>query len=445
MVTDMTVGSPAKILLKFSLPMLGSVAFQQLYSIVDSVIAGNCINADALAAVGASYPVTMIFMAFATGGSIGATVVVSMLFGGKRMGELKTAISTAICTFAVVSILLTILGVIFCNPIMQLLNTPQNIFDDSATYLQIYVFGLAFLFLYNACNGIFTALGDSKTPFIFLIGSSLGNIVLDLLLVIVFKMGVAGVAWATFIAQGIACVLALATLAYRIKKLNITEKSHRFSIPMLKQISRISIPSILQSSFVSVGNLFIQGLVNSFGSDVVAGYSAAVKLNTFALTCFGTMSNGISTYVAQNMGAGKRERIHKGVKVGLLISLAVSVPFIAAYVIFGQNLVGLFAKEPTQQILETGKWFLVIIAPFYSLIGIKITLDGALRGAGVMKAFMISTFTDLILRVVFAYILSPFFDSTGIWMSWPIGWVLAMFISIFFYRKMTKSHAEGIF
>ena len=433
MVSDMTQGGILSALLKFSLPTLLSVACQQLYNIADTMIAGNFVSPLAISAIGASYPITMIFLAVATGGSVGASVVVARLFGSKDYTFMKTAVNTTITAFLAVSALLTAVGIILSQPMLTLLGTPGNIFTDSDIYLKIYILGLPFLFLYNACNGIFTALGDSRTPLIFLIGSSVANIILDLLFVTTFAMGIDGVAWATFIAQGAASVLSLVTLRKRLKKIE-SGKPQLMSIDALKQISRISIPSILQSSFVSVGNLFIQGIINGYGSSVMGGYASAVKLNTFALTCFTTMSNSVSSFVAQNMGAGQHDRVKKGIKYGLIICFLISLPFALLFVIFGGELVNLFSSEADAQIIETGRTFLLTVAPFYLLICLKIGIDGGLRGCGIMKPFMISTWLDLVLRVAFAFILSPVFGSNGIWFSWPVGWVLSVTLDIFFYR-----------
>lgn len=439
MITDMTTGSPGKILWKFSMPMLLSVAFQQLYNIVDSLVAGKFISVDALAAVGAPYPVTMIFMAIATGANAGASIVISQLFGAKRFSRMKTAVSTSIISAAALSLLLTVFGIVFCEPIMRLLNTPQNIFADSASYLNIYILGLIFLFLYNICTGIFTALGDSKTPLYFLIFSSVGNIILDLLFVISFKMGVAGVAWATLIAQGVSSVLAFITLIKRLKSVEADEGAHVvFSAEMLGRISRYAIPSILQQSFISVGNLFIQGLVNSYGSAVIAGYSAAIKLNTFAVTSFITMSNGVSSFTAQNIGAKRTDRVTKGFKSGLIMTFCVVLPFAAVYFFAPRTMIGLFMESGSASAaaLEAGVNFLKIVSPFYIIISVKLISDAILRGAGAMSYFMVATFSDLILRVILAFIFSAAMNSaTGIWLSWPVGWSIASVMSFVFYKS----------
>lgn len=436
MIKDLTEGNPQKVLWRFTIPMFISVIFQQLYNIADSVIAGKFAGEDALAAVGASYPITMIFMAIAVGSNVGCAVVISQLFGAKEYGKMKTAVYTTLLSSFVLAVVLTVGGLLGTQSLMRMIRTPDNIFSDGALYLRIYVGGLIFLFLYNVATGIFTALGDSKTPLYFLIGSSLGNIALDTWFVAGFHWGVAGVAWATFLAQGIACILALLTLVRRLRQVGTKEAFALFSWSMLKKISLIAVPSILQQSFVSVGNIFIQSLVNSFGSSVIAGYSAAIKLNTFSVTCFTTLGNGVSSFSAQNLGAGKVDRARKGLQAGVKMGLLTAVPFFIAFFIFGQNMIQLFMSGDASAVaMNTGISFLKIVAPFYFVISVKLVIDGMLRGAGAMVSFMAATFADLILRVILSYILASYFEVTGIWMSWPIGWSIATLMSVLFYLR----------
>ena len=440
---DLTEGTPEKVLWKFSIPMFISVIFQQLYNIADSVIAGKFAGEDALAAVGASYPITMIFMAIAVGSNIGCSVVISSLFGAKKYKEMKTAVSTTLLTAFLLSAVLTVLGLAGTRALMAMIRTPENIFDAGALYLGIYIGGFVFLFLYNVATGIFSALGDSKTPLYFLMASSIGNILLDYLFVAKYGWGVAGVAWATFIAQGIAGVLALLTMARRLNGLKTEGKAPLFSWQMLRRISLIAVPSIFQQSFISIGNIFIQGLVNSFGSSVIAGYSAAIKLNTFAITSFTTLGNGISNFTAQNMGAGKKERVREGFRAGIRMAMLTVVPFFAAFFLAGETMIRLFMKEGSTVALETGILFLRVISPFYFVVATKLMADGVLRGAGFMKQFMAATFVDLILRVILAFCLAGRFGSLGIWMSWPIGWIVAAVLSIVFYIRDFKEAAMG--
>jgi len=443
LVKDLTEGAPGKVLRQFTIPMFISVVFQQLYNITDSIIAGRFAGEDALAAVGASYPVTMIFMAIAVGSNIGCSVVISNLFGAKKYKEMKTAVYTTLIAAFVLSLALTAAGLAGTGALMAMIRTPENIFADGALYLKIYIGGFLFLFLYNVATGIFSALGDSRTPLYFLIASSLGNILLDYLFVAVCHWGVAGVAWATFLAQGAACVLALLTMRKRLAGIAAEGEAVLFSWAMLGRISQIAVPSILQQSFVSVGNIFIQGLVNSYGSSVIAGYSAAVKLNTFAITSFTTLGNGISNFTAQNLGAGKRGRVREGFRAGIRLTMVIVVGFFTAFFLFSGGMVRLFMGEESAVALETGETFLRIVSPFYFVISVKLIADGVLRGAGAMKQFMASTFTDLVLRVVLAFVLSWRLSAVGIWLSWPVGWTVAAVMSVLFYRKLWQGRDES--
>lgn len=438
---DLTEGKPLYVLWNFSIPMFISVIFQQLYNIADSVIAGKFAGEDALAAVGASYPITMIFMAIAIGSNIGCAVVISQLYGAKQYGMMKTAIFTTLVASAGLSILLMGAGLMGTRSLMEMIRTPSNIFEEGAVYLRIYIAGFLFLYLYNVGTGIFTSLGDSKTPLYFLIGSSLGNIVLDYLFVAVFQWGVPGVAWATFLAQGIACVFALWTLNKKIRNIH-GEGTVLFSWNMLKKIGAIAVPSILQQSFVSIGNIFIQSLINGFGSSVIAGYSAAIKLNTFAITSFTTLGNGISSFTAQNLGAGKLKRIKEGLRAGMGIGVLAALPFLVCFFGFGGQMMGLFLKDESAQAMKTGVEFLRIVSPFYLVISIKLAADGVLRGTGRMRMFMLSTFTDLILRVILAYLFAYFGGVTAVWLSWPIGWTIAMVLSGGFAWKVIREYSS---
>ncbi|MEG2080702.1 MAG: MATE family efflux transporter, partial [Oscillospiraceae bacterium] len=267
---------------------------------------------------------------------------------------------------------------------------------------------------------------------------------LDILFVTSFNMGVAGVAWATFIAQGISSLLSAFVLLKRIKKVEC-DKPKLFSASMLRRISKIAVPSILQQSFVSVGNLFIQGLINGYGASVVAGFAAAMKLNTFTITTLSTLGNGLSSYTAQNIGAGDLKRVKKGFNSGLMLAVLVALPFFIAFFFSPEYMMRIFVSSDSSEVIAIGVRFLKIVSPFYFLITIKLIVDGILRGAGAMLIFMTSTFSDLILRVAFAFILSPFLGEIGIWLSWPIGWSVASIISmVFYFSGMWKKNKSAI-
>ena len=433
---DLTVGKPSTVLRKFCLPLFRSIIFQQLYNIADSWVAGKFIGQNALAAVGNSYEITLIFIAFAFGCNIGCSVIVSQFFGAKKYGEMKTAVYTAMISSAVLCGVLMLVGLCSCDRLLDLINTPEVVFADSKLYLDIYVWGLPFVFFYNISTGIFSALGDSKTPFIFLAASSTTNIGMDILFVKAFDMGVAGVAWATFLCQGVSCVLAVIVVMLRLRGVKTSEKVQAFSAKILKRFTVIAVPSILQQSFISVGNIVIQSVINRFGTDIMAGYSAAVKLNNLVITSFTTLGNGVSNFAAQNIGADKLDRVRAGFAAGLKLVWAICVPIVLLYFFCGRLLMGFFLDEPTQLALHSGITFLQILSPFYFVVSAKLVADGILRGAGMMRQFMVATFTDLILRVVLAFVLSgTTLGSTGIWCAWPIGWTVATGLSIFFYHR----------
>lgn len=431
---DLTVGKSRTVLWRFCLPLFGSILFQQLYNIADSFVAGKFVGENALAAVGNSYEITLIFIAFAFGCNIGCSVIVSQLFGAKRLSELKTAVYTTLIAGGVLCAALMAVGALFCPQLLRLMHTPENVFADSKLYLDIYILGLPFVFYYNIATGIFSALGDSKTPFWFLACSSLSNIAMDILFVTAFKMGVAGVAWATFLCQGVSCVLAVVFVFLRFRKIQTDTRPKVFSWQLLGKIASVAVPSILQQSFISVGNILIQGIINSFGSAVMAGYSASIKLNNLVITSLTTLGNGISNFTAQNLGAGKPARIKEGFQAGLQMVWMLCVPLTLLYVFSGKYLVHIFLDTPTGIAMDTGIMLLRILAPFYCVVAAKLVADGVLRGAGKMRQFMVATFTDLVLRVVLAKVLSGFFGTVGIWMAWPIGWSVATVLSLLFYR-----------
>ena len=328
---DLTVGSPTKVLWQFCLPMFGSILFQQLYNIADSLVAGKLIGENALAAVGNSFEITLIFLAFSFGCNIGSSVIVSRYFGAKEYDTMKTAISSALVGTVTLCAVLMGAGLLCCRSLLELIHTPAELMADSAEYLDIYTLGLPFLFLYNVATGIFSALGDSRTPFLFLAVSSTANIAVDVLFVAVFGMGVAGVAWATFLCQGVSCVLSLWVVSRRVKAAPAEGKRVWFSWKLLGQIAVVAIPSTLQQTFVSVGNIVIQSVINSFGSSVIAGYAAATKLNNVVISSVSTLGSGISNYASQNVGARKLDRVKAGFGAGVKMLAVICLSFTALF------------------------------------------------------------------------------------------------------------------
>ena len=442
---DLTVGKPETVLWKFCLPLFGSILFQQLYNIADSLVAGKFIGENALAAVGNSYEITLIFIAFAFGCNIGCSVIVSQLFGAKKYKDMKTSVYTAMISSGVLCWALMLFGILCCGNLLTLIHTQEEILADSRLYLNIYIWGLPFLFFYNIATGIFSALGDSKTPFLFLATSSTSNILIDILFVATFHMGVAGVAWATFLCQGVSCVLAVIVVLKRLAAIPTDGKTQLYSFPAFRKIASIAIPSILQQSFISIGNIIIQSVINDCGVGVTAGYSAAVKLNNLVITSFTTLGNGISNYTAQNMGAGLSSRIKDGFRAGIKMVWLLCVPIVLLYLLASKALILFFINKPSPLALSSGMQFLYIVAPFYFIASVKLAADGILRGAGLMKHFMAATFTDLILRVALALMLAKHMGYIGIWCAWPVGWTIAMALSVIFYVNGPWKHGDKSF
>lgn len=439
---DLTVGEPRKTLWKFCLPLFGSIIFQQMYNLADSFVAGKFIGEKALAAVGNSYEITFIFLAFAFGCNIGCSVVVAQLFGAKKYRDMKCAVYTTLISSAVLCLILMLIGIFFCDAILRLIKTPADIIADSKLYLDIYIYGLPFVFFYNVATGIFSALGDSKTPFWFLAASSTANIFADILFVTVFGMKVDGVAWATFICQGISCILAVIFVLIRLAKIKTEEKADVFSFSMFKTIVRIAAPSMIQQCSISVGNILIQRAVNAFGSAVIAGFSAAIKPNNLAISSFVTIGNGTSNFAAQNYGAEKPERIKKGHFYGIMLVWILALSFSIAYFAFGKEIVHFFLDNPSDTALNTAVGFLRIIAPFYFLCSLKIVTDAVIRGLGKMFPFMISTFVDFLIRIILVYSFAPSMGVTGIWIAWPISWFVSVIVSLIFYKRMPLAKRE---
>lgn len=435
MVKNLTEGKPLKLLFFFALPMVIGNFFQQLYNMVDSMVVGKFVGEDALAAVGSSFPVVFLAVAIAAGLSMGCTVVISQLFGAGQIREMKTTISTALIALGVIGLAIMAAGELAAGPLLKLLGTDADIMADSLTYLRIYFGGAVFLFLYNTLNGIYNALGDSNTPLKFLMVSALTNIGLDLLFVIRFHMGVAGVAWATLIAQGLCAVVSFFVLIKRMKDMEsepaaADKKFAFFEANAARRIARVGVPSMLQQSIVSLSMMFMQGLVNSYGKVFVAGYTAATKIDTLAMMPNMNFSNAMSSYTAQNIGAGKDKRVVQGYKACLLMVLIFSLIITGIIYLFGPQLLSLFLNSGSEgSAMGYGLRYMKTVSVFYVLMGLMFVGNGLLRGAGDMGAFMLSSMSNLFSRVAIAYLLAHFTGSSAIWWSIPIGWGIGAIFS----------------
>ncbi|MBP3544200.1 MAG: MATE family efflux transporter, partial [Lachnospiraceae bacterium] len=374
---------PLKALLIFAMPMIVGNLFQKFYTIVDSVVAGRFIGEHALAAIGASYSLTTVFISIAIGGGVGASVITSRYFGARSYLDMKLSIRTALLTFLLLSVSLGGFGLLFSRNIMIALNTPADILDEAIEYLNIYFLGLPFLFMYNILSSMFNALGRSKIPLYLLIFSSIFNIILDVYLVAVLHMGVAGVAWATLIAQGISAVLAFFLFLREMKHYETTEGYGWFSTGEFSNMASVALPSILQQSTVSIGMMLVQSVVNSFGPEMLAGFSAAMRIESICIVPMAAMGNVLSSYTAQNIGAGKLERVKKGYYTGYGIVAVFALIICLALELFYNPLILLFlGTEGTALAIETGMGYLRFMGWFFIFIGLKMITDGLLRGSG---------------------------------------------------------------
>lgn len=425
---------PIQALILFAMPMILGNLFQQTYTMVDSAMVGRFVSEQALAAVGASYSLTNIFICVAIGGGIGASVTVSRYFGAGSIQKMKTAVYTALLVFLCISLGLGIVGLTFGRQIMQMLNTPADVLDMAAAYLRIYFVGLPFLFMYNILSAMFNALGKSRIPLGFLIFSSLFNIALDWCFVTQLNMGVTGVAWATLIAQGISAVLSFGVLLRLLRGMSCPAASV-FDAGGLLPMAKIALPSILQQSTVSIGMMLVQSVVNSFGSETLAGFSAAMRVESLCIVPMSGIGSALSSFTAQNMGAGSPRRVVEGYRAATKLVIAFAVLIAVILNLFTTQIVTAFlGEEGTRTAMETGIGYLRFMSVFFCLIGFKISVDGLLRGAGDMTMFTIANLVNLTIRVVIAMLFAPRMGISMVWMAVPIGWFANWAISYLEYR-----------
>lgn len=440
---DMLKDNPGKSLFFFALPMILGNLFQQFYNMADSIIVGKFVGEDALAAVGASYSLTTVFIMIAIGGGIGASVLTSQYMGAGEYKKMKTSVYTALISFFAVSIIMLIFGMAMKERMLLMLNTPGNIFEDSVLYLKIYFIGLPFLFMYNVLSAVFNSLGKSQIPLYLLIFSSLLNIVLDLYMVIVLNMAVAGVAIATVIAQGISAVVSFVILMRTLENYgDIAEHAEQlYSITMLKKMIYIAIPSILQQSIVSIGMLLVQSVVNGFGSSALAGYSAGMRIESVCIVPMIATGNAISTFTAQNLGANQTERVRKGYHAGYRIIVTFAIVICIVLSLFHNQIISAFVdQESGMEAFTVGNSYLKFIGFFFAMIGFKAITDGVLRGSGDMVIFTIANLVNLGIRVFVAFRFAPSWGIQAVWYAVPMGWTANYMIS--FSRYLTGNWAK---
>ncbi len=443
---DLTVGKPWNLLRRFALPLLLSTALQQLYYIADSVILGRYTGSAGLAAIGAAYPITLFFLAVATGSAMGISVVASQLYGAKRMEELKTSVYTALLSMGGLGLILTALGAGLSGPLLRWLNAAGEVYTGGRAYLAIYSAGLVPMLLYNAANAVFTGLGDSRRPLLFLLFSSILNVLLDLLAVAVLRWGIVGAAWATTFSQLAAALLASAVLLRRIREIRTPERAKVFDRALFGSMCRIAVPSIFQQACVALAHTIVQSLVNTYSVSVVAGYEAASKIHNFAYMSFNTMGTALSAFAAQNYGAGRGDRVREGFRTGTLMCFCLTVAVVLIFQLLPRQLMSLFvdpALEP--EVVETGIRYMRIISPDYLIICFIITFGGLFRGVGRIMSFFLVTVWDFTVRVVMCFVLTRVLNSyTGLFWAWYFGSVADVIPCYILYRRMDFSRGPRL-
>ncbi|MCR0200546.1 MATE family efflux transporter [[Clostridium] innocuum] len=431
----MTEGVIWKEILLFSIPLLLGNLFQQLYNAVDSVVVGNYIGAQALAAVGSSAPVINLLVSFFMGLAVGAGVIISRYFGARKKEELHIAVHTSLALTFAAGLVMTLIGVLISPYVLQWVGTPSDVMDSSVLYLRIYFLGILSVMVYNMGSGILRAVGDSRNPLYFLIVSSVTNIILDMLFVIVFHMGIAGVGWATLIAQTISAVLTILLLMRTKEEYQVKLKHIRFHKHMLYEIVRLGLPSGLQNAIVSFSNVIVQSNINAFGSLAMAGCGSYTKIDGFAILPVMSYSMALTTFTGQNMGAKKYDRVKQGAKTGILMSVITIVCISALLLILGPNVLAIFSSDPT--VINYGLYMMHVLAPGYIFLAISHAFNGIIRGAGITTVPMIVMVTCWCgLRMAWILTSVPLFHDIGVvFMGWPLTWVASALWLFLYYRK----------
>ncbi len=431
---DLTKGSPGNLIFKFTIPMLIGNIFQQLYNVIDSIVVGHYVGKEALAAVGASFPLIFILISLVVGITMGITIVIAQYYGAKNMDSVKRAINTAYIFLFISSLVTAVLGYFCSEFIFQLIKLPPEVIPEAVIYFRVFLAGMVFFFGFNGVAAILRGLGDSKTPLYFLIVSTLINIVLAILFVGVFKWGIAGSAWATVVAQGLAFIIALFYLNSKHELLKLKYVRLQFDKAIFKQSMSIGFPTGLQQTFVAFGMLALLRIVNNFGTSAVAAYTVAGRIESLATMPGMNFGAALSTFSGQNLGAGKFKRVKMGLGSTFLMSTGFALVLSAFIVIFRFPLMHLFT--PDTEIIAIGAEYLLIVASFYVLFSTMFVINGVMRGAGdTLIPMFITLFSLWIIRIPLAWLLSKHIGIDGIWWSIPIAWFSGMVLSYFYYKS----------
>ncbi len=431
---NLTEGKPGRQILHFAWPMLAGNIFQQLYNVVDSIVIGKFIGKEALAAVGASFPFIFALVSFIIGIAIGSTVIIAQYFGAKELNNVKKAIDTLYIFMFFASITLTSLGIYFSNAIFGLISLPSDVLPLAVKYFKIYALGFIFFFGYQGTGAILRGLGDSKTPFYFLAGSTVLNIIFDLLFVAVFHWGIEGVSAATVLSQAIAFFAIVIYINKYHALISFNPLAMRFDKVIFKKAFKIGFPAGIQQTIVAVGFMALYRIVNMFGTSTIAAYSIAMRIDSFAVMPAMNFSAALSTFTGQNIGAGKMFRVSEGFKATVKMALSTAIFISILAIVFADPLMRAFTND--QEVIMLGKQYLYIVSPFYILFSIMFSITGVLRGAGDTLIPMFFTIMSLwIIRIPVSYFLSMEIGARGIWWGIPIAWSAGVSMAWLYYKS----------
>jgi len=432
---DLTEGNVARLILRFSAPMIIGNVFQQFYNLSDTIIVGHFIGKEGLGSVGASGPIIFTLISLIIGIASGGTIIISQLYGARNFSKLQYAINTLYIFIFLSSILIGLIGIIFSREIFSLLQLPIELMKNAILYFRIYMIGLPIFFLFYTTSAVLNGLGDSKTPLYFLIFSTILNIILDIAFIVLFKIGISGAAIATVVSECVAFFLIIMYLNRFSSVVKINIKNLNFNLTIFKKFIKIGLPSGIQHILVSFGMTIIQAFVNKFGTNIVAAYSAASRIDSIAMLPAMTLGNALSIFTGQNIGAGKNDRIKKGLRATCKLSALIAIVISAVVVFQSESLMKIFISKKETEVIYAGKEYLTIIGSTYFLFSLMFALNGIIKGAGDTFISMLITFISLwIIRVPLAYLLSIKYEYTGIWIATPISWAFGTFITYAYYK-----------
>ena len=439
---DMTEGNITRHIISFALPLLIGNLFQQLYNTVDTWVVGNYVSNEAYSAVGTVGPIINMLIGFFLGLSSGAGVVISQYYGARQYDKVQETVHTAILMTLIIGVVFTAIGIVMIPLMLKLINMPTTVIGEATTYLSIYFAGLLGLMLYNIGAGILRAVGDSQRPFYFLVVCAVLNTVLDLLFVLVFHMGVAGVALATILSQAISAILILITLIRSDSCIHLDLKKLKIHFPMLKKIFKVGIPAALQMAITAFSNIFVQSYINFFGENCMSGWTTYAKVDQLLFLPMQSISLASTTFMGQNLGKNQVQRARKGVTVSLLLAIASTVVLMIPVLLFSPQIVAFFNGKP--EVVEYGSMLLRWLSPFYILCCFNQIYSGALRGAGNTRAPMIIMLASFVaFRQIYLFAMSRICNEIiPIAMSYPAGWLLCSLLTAIYYHKAQLSRSR---